>query len=159
MPSPSQEQMIKHLLRAHEVAVRAREAGHHPFGCVIVAADNETVLVEHGNIDTVEHAEACAVRSAWRQYSEEILRNCTLYTTVEPCLICAGTFYWSNLARLVYGISETSLRQITGNDCRNPTLDLPCRKVFAAGSKQIEVIGPVAEVSEVITNLHRQFWL
>jgi hypothetical protein len=47
---------------------------------------------------------------------------------------------------------------MTGNHDENPTLDLPCREVFARGQKAVEVIGPVAEVEDEIAALHRGFW-
>jgi tRNA(Arg) A34 adenosine deaminase TadA len=86
------------------------------------------------------------------------LWRCTLVTTVEPCAMCAGTQYWAHIGRLVYGMSERRLQGLTGNHADNPTLDLPCRSVFAAGQKRIEVIGPVPEAEDEIAALHRDFW-
>lgn len=70
----------------------------------------------------------------------------------------AGTLYWANIGRLVYGLSEARLREITGAHPENPTLDLPCREVFARGSKPVQVVGPVPAVEDEIAALHRQFW-
>ena len=72
--------------------------------------------------------------------------------------MCAGTQYWANIGRLVYGMSEQRLLQLTGNHDENPTMDLPSRTVLAAGQKVIEVIGPVPEVEGEISVLHRDFW-
>ena len=72
--------------------------------------------------------------------------------------MCAGTQYWANIGRLVYGMSERRLLEITGNHAENPTLDLPCRTVFASGQKPISVWGPVAEVEAEIAALHARFW-
>jgi hypothetical protein len=55
-------------------------------------------------------------------------------------------------------MSETRLLELTGNHAENPTLDLPCREVFARGQKAIQVRGPVAEVEDEIAALHRRFW-
>lgn len=156
--APTTEQIVRNLRRANVIAIRAREFGHQPFGCVVVAPDHETVLVEHGNAGPVDHAESCAARMAWKQLSEEYLRTCTLYTTVEPCAMCAGTIYWSNIGALVYGISEVSLRDMTGDDPANPTLSLPCRTLFETGQKSIQVIGPVVELTDEIEQVHRGFW-
>ena len=93
-----------------------------------------------------------------REFAPERLWRCTLVTTVEPCAMCAGTQYWAHIGRLVYGMSERRLLELTGNHAENPTLDLPCREVFARGQKRIEVIGPVAEVEEEIAAVHRAFW-
>jgi tRNA(Arg) A34 adenosine deaminase TadA len=152
------EQVERHLQRANDVAKSAMADGHHPFGALLVAADGETVLLEQTNIDTVNHAEATLAREAARRYTAEELWSCTLVTTVEPCAMCAGTQYWANIGRLVYGMSEASLLAVTGNHTENPTLDLPCREVFGRGQKPIEVIGPVAGVEEAIAEPHRRYW-
>ncbi|HKW82925.1 MAG TPA: nucleoside deaminase, partial [Burkholderiaceae bacterium] len=81
------------LERAQALAQRAMDAGHHPFGALLVAADHETVLMEQGNVDSVNHAEAVLAREASRRYSPAELWGCTLVTTVEPCAMCAGTQY------------------------------------------------------------------
>jgi tRNA(Arg) A34 adenosine deaminase TadA len=151
-------QAVQALRRANDVARRALAAGHHPFGAVLVAADGETVLLEQGNVDVVNHAEAVLAREAARRFDAATLWACTLVTTVEPCAMCAGTQYWASIGRLVYGMSERRLLEMTGNHAENPTLDLPCRELFARGQKAIEVIGPVAEVEEEIAALHRDFW-
>jgi hypothetical protein len=57
---------------------------------------------------------------------------------------------------VVYGLSETRLKQITGNHAENPTLDLPCRTVFAAGQRKVEVVGPLLE--EEAAALHAWAW-
>jgi tRNA(Arg) A34 adenosine deaminase TadA len=56
--SPSREQMLKHLVQTVKVASRTKLFGRHPFGSVLVGPDNETVLLEQGNIDTLHHAES-----------------------------------------------------------------------------------------------------
>jgi len=155
---PSSAQRLVMLERAQALARRAMDAGHHPFGALLVAADHETVLIEQGNVDSVNHAEAVLARDAARRFSPAELWPCTLVTTVEPCAMCAGTQYWANIGRTVYGIDEKALLAITGNHAENPTLDLPCRHLFARGQKDIQVYGPVAETSEAIAALHRRYW-
>ncbi len=151
-------QAIRHLRRANEVALQAAAKGRHPFGALLVAADGETVLLEQGNVDTVNHAEAVLARVAAHRLGPDALWGCTLVTTVEPCAMCAGTQYWAHIGGLVYGMTEARLLQLTGNHTENPTLDLPCREVFARGQKTISVIGPVAEVEDEIAAVHRDFW-
>ncbi len=155
---PTSAQMLRHLRRANEVARGAMDAGHHPFGAILVAPDHETVLAEQGNVDGVNHAEAVLARAAAQAHPAALLWDCTLVTTVEPCCMCAGTQYWANIGRLVYGLDERRLLAITGADLRNPTLDLPCREVFARGQKAIRVWGPVVEVEAEIAALHLGFW-
>ncbi len=158
MGDPTPEQTVRHLRRANEVARAAMAAGHHPFGALLVAPDGETVLLEQRNVDSVNHAEAVLARDAARRYAPQLLWDCTLVTTVEPCAMCAGTQYWAHIGKLVYGMSERRLLDLTGNHAENPTLDLPCREVFARGQKAMQVWGPVAEVEDEIVALHRAFW-
>ena len=157
-PAPTDAQVAAMLARAHAVARKAMDAGHHPFAALLVAADHETVLMEQGNVDSVNHAEAVLAREAARRYPPSELWHCTLVSTVEPCAMCAGTQYWANIGRLVYGIEEKTLLAITGNHAENPTLDLPCRHVFARGQKDVQVIGPVPAMQDEIAALHRRYW-
>ena len=156
--NPTPEQMQRHLRAANAIAQRARDAGHHPFGALLVAADHETVLIEQGNVDSVNHAEAVLARTAAQKFDADTLWGCTLYTTVEPCCMCAGTQYWAHIGGLVYGMDERRLLRLTGNHAENPTMDLPCRDVFAHGQKSMRVWGPIAEVEEEIAALHLAFW-
>ena len=155
---PTHEQVVAMLVRAHALARQAMDAGHHPFGALLVAADHDTVLMEQGNVDSVNHAEAVLAREASRRYSPAELWGCTLVSTVEPCAMCAGTQYWANIGRVVFGITEKALLATTAGHADNPTLDLPCREVFRRGQKDVTVIGPVPELADDIAALHRRFW-
>lgn len=150
---------MRHLQRAHRIAIRAREFGHHPFGAILVAPDQETVLLEQGNVDSVNHAEAVLIRTACTNFSPTYLWHCTLYTTVEPCAMCAGTHYWANIGRLVYGLSENRLLELTGDHPDNPTLNLPCRELFARGQKPIKVWGPMPQMEADVVAVHQDFWM
>lgn len=136
--------------------------GNHPFGAILVDSHG-AILLEQGNVevtgsDCTGHAETVLMRRASQQYDKGFLAACTLYTTAEPCVMCAGAMYWGNVLRLVYGISEKQLLAETGDDPRNPTLSLACRTVFDSGQKQIEVIGPIPEVAEAVLAPHRTYW-
>jgi tRNA(Arg) A34 adenosine deaminase TadA len=155
---PSLGQTIALLQRAQALAERAAAQGHHPFGALLVGPDHETVLMEQGNVDSVNHAEAVLAREAARRFTPGELWGCTLVTTVEPCAMCAGTQYWAHIGRVIFGLEERELLRLTGNHAENPTLDLPCRAVFARGQKDVRVIGPVPQLAETIAATHRAFW-
>lgn len=160
-PDPTPSQIEAALRRANSVALGAMAQGRHPFGALLLAPDHETVLAEQGNLDTVNHAEATLARAAAGQYSPEYLWACTLVTTFEPCAMCAGTAYWANIGRIVYGASEEALLGLTGAHAENPTLALPCRELFARGQKPLKVFGPWPEGSplhEALLAPHRDFW-
>ena len=59
---------------------------------------------------------------------------------------------------MVYGAPETTLLALTGDNPQNPTMSLSCRDVFAAGQKDIEVVGPFPEMEEEIMAVHKGFW-
>ena len=98
------------------------------------------VLMRQGNAegdthDATAHAEFVLASRASRTYSKEKLWKCTLYTTCEPCPMCTGGIYWANIGRIVYGISEARLLELTGADDKNPTFSMGADKVIAAGQK------------------------
>ena len=148
------------LRRSLEVARRAQAHGNHPFGAILVGPDGAVLLErENGFLpdrDMTGHAERLLASDACRAHPPELLARCTLYTSAEPCAMCAGAIYWAGIGRVVYGLSEQRLRAITGNHPENPTLDLPCRTVFAAGQRPTEVVGPLLEDEGAA--LHEEFW-
>jgi len=153
----------EHFLRlSFAVARRSLTHGNHPFGCIVVDADGKVLIeTENGYMpdsDGTAHAERLAATQACRTLSRDVLAKATLYSSAEPCAMCAGAIYWAGIGRVVYGLSEHRLRGVTGNHPENPTLDLPCREVFVRGAKPIEVHGPVAEMEAEIAALHAQFW-
>jgi len=156
--NPTQSQIINNLRVANDVAKQSIKDGHHPFGAILVAPDNETILLAQQNVNTVNHAESVMARTASEKFTEEYLWECTLYTTVEPCVMCSGTQYWANIGKLVFGITEQQLLRFTGAHSENPTMDLPCRKVFEAGQKLIQVWGPIEAVADEIAQLHVDYW-
>jgi tRNA(Arg) A34 adenosine deaminase TadA len=148
------------LRRSFEVARRAREHGNHPFGAILVGADGAVLLEsENGYLpdrDMTAHAERLLATRASRMYGPEFLAGCTLYSSAEPCAMCAGASYWAGIGRVVYALSERRLKEVTGAHPENPTLDLPCRTVFAAGQRRVEVVGPLLE--EEGAALHAGVW-
>ncbi len=156
--TPTREQIVRHLRHSNEVAKRAVSLGHHPFGAILVGPDQETVLMEQCNIDSVNHAESTLARMAATNYTPEFLWGCTLYTSVEPCCMCAGTSYWANIGRVVFGMTEHHLLSTTGDHAENPTMSVSSRYVFDHCQKPVELIGPVDEVAAEVSALQSAFW-
>jgi tRNA(Arg) A34 adenosine deaminase TadA len=155
------EQDLIFLRRAIELARDARMDGRHPFGSLIVNENGETVVEARNNAvrptgDPTQHAELVACSQAARLLAEAELARCTLYTSTEPCAMCAGAIYWTGIGRVVFALAETGLLRYTGSQEQNPTLDLACREVFARGQKLIEVVGPLLE--EEAGQVHEGFW-
>ena len=72
--------------------------------------------------------------------------------------MCSGTIYWANIGSVLYGTPEADLKSLTGSDPRNPTMDLPCRNVFAAGQKKVRVWGPLPKMKDALLAPHQRFW-
>ncbi len=137
------------LRRSFDIARRAISHGNHPFGALLVDEGGNVLLeAENGYMpsrDGTAHAERVLSTMACTTIAADTLRTATLYSSAEPCAMCAGAMYWAGIGRLVYGLSEHRLRNITGNHPENPTLNLPCRDVFASGQRETEVVGPLLE--------------
>ena len=123
METHERERHIGYLLHSVEVSRRARESGNTPFGCIVVDSEGK-VLLEQGNIEITEHnctghAETTLMVEASKRFPKELLWTCTMYTTAEPCAMCAGSIYWGNVGRVVYGIAEKRLAELTGDDEQN----------------------------------------
>lgn len=149
-----------HLRAAIAVARNARMNGNHPFGAILVDASGAQLLAAENSVvtarDATGHAETNLVRMASLRYPPAELAAGTLYTSTEPCAMCAGAIYWAGIGRVVFALSETGLREITGANPANPTLALPCREVFARGQREITVVGPI-DLPEAAA-VHAGFW-
>ena len=148
------------LRRSFQVARRSMSHGNHPFGAILVD-ENGSVLIETENgympaHDGTAHAERLLATEACRTLGRDELAKATLYSSAEPCAMCAGAIYWAGIGRVVYGLSEHRLGSITGNHPDNPTLDLPCREVFASGQRPTDVVGPLLE--DEAAALHDGAW-
>jgi tRNA(Arg) A34 adenosine deaminase TadA len=137
------------LRRAIAESAKARAAGNHPFASILVGPDGEVLMTQHNAFmpdhDMTGHAERVLMTRASTTYPRDFLKECTIYTSAEPCAMCSGAIYWTGLQRVVFGLTEKDLKAITGNHPENPTLDLPCHIVFEAGQRKTEIIGPMLE--------------
>lgn len=95
--------------QALKEAQKAFDFGEVPVGAVVVAnkqiiarAHNQTQMLN----DATAHAEIMALSSASNYLGSKYLQDCTLYVTLEPCVMCAGAMYWSKVSKVVYGASD-----------------------------------------------------
>lgn len=150
----------KYLRQAIALADKARARGNRPFGALIVGADG-SVLAEAWNStgengDCTAHAETSAVRLASPAHSRDALAGATLYSSAEPCVMCAGAIYWANIGRVVYGIDAVRLRVFRGERLDQRDAELSCRDVFNSSPHPIECVGP-ALIGESSTS-HQGAW-
>ena len=141
-----------------DLARQAREHGNHPFGALLADPDGKVLLTAENTVvtdrDVTGHAETNLVKNAFNLCEADILANCSLYTSTEPCPMCSGAIFWSNIRRVVFGLSQEGLYAMVGES--GDELLLACREVFARGNKPIDVVGPLLE--EEAKAVHIGFW-
>ena len=149
------------LRRSFAIAAAAREAGDHPFGCLLADADGN-ILMEQGNGYSAEGGDRTAQTKKQHTTHTTKTNNTTkqqqntLYTAAEPCAMCSGALYWAGIGRVVFGQTEKDLKAQTGAHEENPTLDLPCYVVFGAGQRPTEIVGPL--LADEAARLQADFW-
>ncbi|CAF0724050.1 unnamed protein product [Adineta ricciae] len=145
---------VPFIQTAIELSKSAVENGNHPFGACLVSKDGEVLLTAQNTCatpvrDVTRHAELNLISMATQKLSQEVLEQCTLYTSCEPCLMCTGALRWSGIRKMVYALSNETLGKHAGFDSL-----LPCRPLLPA--PQYTVIGPVLENEAEI--VHTKFW-
>lgn len=105
----SSETDIRFMRQALIEAQKALEAGEIPIGCVITCQDS--IIAKGHNMtemlaDVTAHAEIIAITAAEQGLGGKYLPECTLYVTVEPCVMCAGAIGWAQISRVVFGCCD-----------------------------------------------------
>ncbi|KAI0386814.1 cytidine deaminase-like protein [Hypomontagnella monticulosa] len=139
---------------------RAVTFGKRPFAAVLVAPNNETVLLTHQSVDQVNHAESSLARLAYKHYPKDFLWRCTLFSTWEPCGMCTATIYWAHIGRIVFAGSNDQLYELTGPaNKENFTMSWNARD-FLKGcpQKAIEVVGPLQDEGKVVVEESDKYW-
>jgi tRNA(Arg) A34 adenosine deaminase TadA len=135
---------LKHLELAIALSHSARAHGNAPYGAVLVDVHGR-VLLKAENTEVTEgnctaHAETNLLREATRRFDPEILAGCTLYASGEPCPMCAGAIYRSNVRRVIFALDSATMAELEGPEAG--CLRLSCREVLARGTHPVEVLGP-----------------
>lgn len=129
------------------IARRARAHGNRPFGAMLVAGNGAVLAVAENSQITEEqvlaHAEINLLRRAVQEFTPDVLAASTLYTSAEPCAMCAGAMFWSGVSRLVFGLSGDRLHRLSGYSPQ--MLVASARDVLARAGRRVEVIGPLFE--------------
>lgn len=97
------------MQEALKLAQEAGDRGEIPVGAVVVCQNR--IIAKGSNQteqlhDVTAHAEMIAITAATQYLNAKYLKNCTLYVTLEPCVMCAGAIFWTQLGHLVYGASD-----------------------------------------------------
>jgi tRNA(Arg) A34 adenosine deaminase TadA len=134
---------IPHIQRCYQLADEAVADGNHPFGAllvldgeVIATAKNDAVISRN----PTRHAEMVLITTALPQLSSDARSRAIVYSSTEPCMMCAAAIYWSGISKVVYGCSAAALARAAGDDFL-----AACHEIFARGQRKIAVVGPVLE--------------
>lgn len=116
----------KYMALAIEESRKGLRAGERPFGAVVVRK-NEIVARAYAVVDSSKdpttHAETLAVRAATAHLKSPSLKGCTLYTSCDPCPMCAGAMFASQIDRLVIGASSQALMRLSGRQPRSYAIE------------------------------------
>ena len=144
------------LREAIALSKSAMENGNEPFGAVLVK-DGAVILRAENSVftghDMTNHAEMNLVKLAAQHHDAAFLADCTLYTSTEPCAMCAGAIYWSGIGSMVYACSEARLGEIAGIG-----LNVPSRVVLQTGARIVTVVGPSPSLEAEAAQIHQDFW-
>ena len=150
---------VPHLEHAIRLAFAARDRGDHPFGAILVTPDG-TIVEGLNSVETdrdpTGHAETNLVRAASAALPSDVVAASTLYTSTEPCAMCAGAIYWAVIPRVVFALASDELDRIVDAHDGDQSLALASREVFARGGRPTTVVGPVALPGA--TDVHADFW-
>lgn len=116
------------MKQAYQQAVMAFDEGEVPVGAV-VTCDNRIIAKAYNQTEKLEdstaHAEMLALTAASSNLGSKYLVDCTLYVTLEPCLMCAGATFWTQISRIVYGASDPIRGySLVGNRILHPKTEL-----------------------------------
>lgn len=129
------------------IARRARARGNRPFGALLIAGNGAVLAAaENSQISdeqVLAHAEMNLLHRAVRDFTPDVLAASTLYTSAEPCAMCAGAIFWSGVSRLVFGLSGDRLHELSGYSPH--MLVASARDILTRAGRQVEIIGPVFE--------------
>ena len=150
----------RYLRDAIRMSRVAKERGNRPFGAVVISKDGKLLSEAYCNTtetgDCTGHAETTAVRMLSPNHTRSVLAQATLYSSAEPCVMCAGAIFWSGIQRVIFGIDAERLRLFRGELLEQKDAALSCRDVFSASSHSIECIGP--SLIEEASQVHEGFW-
>ena len=150
----------RYLRDAIRMSRVAKKRGNRPFGAVVISKDGKLLSEAYCNTtetgDCTGHAETTAVRMLSPNHTRSVLAQATLYSSAEPCVMCAGAIFWSGIQRVIFGIDAERLRLFRGELLEQKDAALSCRDVFSASSHSIECIGP--SLIEEASQVHEGFW-
>lgn len=128
----------------YKLAADAAKKGNHPYGAVLVCGGRVILSAENtvkSANDFSRHAEMNLMVAAARNVPNDILKNCTVYTSTYPCLACSQAILLRGISRIVYGVSLERSANILGYK----KIGLTCEMLYKSLNLPLEPVGPVLE--------------
>ena len=134
--------------------MQARQHGNHPFGALLVIADQVALTAENSVItdnNPTSHAETNLIQKAIAMLPKDVIARAELYTSCEPCAMCTGAIYWAGVRKIVFALSSEELAKVAGENGL-----AACREVLKGAEKKVEVKGPF--MLEEALKVHEGYW-
>ena len=145
----------RYVRRSIELAEHAVEHGNTPFGSLLVrdgtvlrTAENTTLTDD----DLAAHPEFKLARWAGRELEADDRAAVTMYTSTEPCPMCASAIHYAGLGRVVFSVAGSTLNDLRGGG----VIDVPCAEIVDRADGETTVDGPVLEAEGL--SVHRSFY-
>jgi len=139
---------------AISLAANARKKGNAPFGALL-ALRGEIILRAENTVvsgkNPTQHAEMNLIQLAWSSLDANVIRDATLYTSTEPCPMCTGAIFWSEIRCVVFSVSAKAQAEMA-----HDRFIVSCVPLLQRANYEIKVIGPVLEQEGLI--VHKGFW-
>ncbi len=131
------------MQKAIELAKESAKNRDYALGAIIVKDDTiiatGTTNLKHENDPTV-HAEIVSIRNACKRLNSRFLEGCILYTTHEPCPMCASAAIWAKMKGIVFGAFIEDAKQRQGKNFSWRQIDISCKDVLSKGTPRLELI-------------------
>jgi len=131
----------KYICTVPQIARQSAEKGFDAFGAILVKDDEIRASSIDKCIaysDPTAHAELVLISEYCRENKRIDLEGYTLYTHVEPCVMCSGAIHWAKISRVIFSISQEMLQGVSGGK-KKPT----CEQLINTGNKKTEIAGPI----------------
>ncbi|MBT4289984.1 MAG: nucleoside deaminase [Deltaproteobacteria bacterium] len=138
---------LEYFNKAIQLSQQALDSGNEPFGALLVGPDGKILLEQQNQVgklkDHTAHDVFLVASRASKEFDQAFLWECTVYSTVEPCLMCLGGVFWANIGNIKYIIKENDLNKMFGGD---PLITIHSDHIMPKLAKNIKITGPFLEV-------------